>query len=113
MWKEFIDQVGNGELTCNDNELLSQVMDISYQHINRSLFRNYIGADHPDNYFNMANSRYVLIDTEYIDKDTVYGLLLKDKSKAYKAFYFLINNPILFLKKLKDKIFHKSKNKKK
>ncbi len=113
MWKDFINQLENGELTCNENKLLSQVMDISYQHINRSLFRNYIGADHPDNYFNMANSRYVLIDTEYIDKDTIYGLLLKDKSKVYKAFYFLINNPILFFKKLKDKIFNKSKSKKK
>ena len=110
-WKQFIEDIGNGNLACNENGLLSQVIDISNQHFFRSFNRNYYGSDHPYKYFNISDSRYLLVDTEYIDKDELYGLLLKGKSKLYKAYFFLFTNPKLFILKILRKICPKKKNK--
>ena len=104
-WKEFIDDIASGKVERSENNLLAQVMDISYQHVNRSLTRNYFASDHPDNYFNITDKRYILIDTEFVEKDQLYGLLLQDKGKLYRAYFFLMTNPKLFFKKIFMKLF--------
>ena len=46
-----------------------------------------------------------------LDKDELYGLRLKGKSKLYKAYFFLFTNPKLFILKILRKICPKKKNK--
>lgn len=109
MWRQFFDDLSKNKLECDGENSLSKIIDISYQHMVRADHHDNMGVDHPGNYFNLSNQRYRLIDTLYPDRDTLYGLLLKDKSRIYKAYFFLTTNPKLFFKKM----FHISNDKSK